>query len=680
MAVITINEKEITVPDGITLIQACEMANVEIPRFCYHERLAIAGNCRMCLVEVSPGPPKPVASCATNVANGMIIKTDSPMVKKAREGVMEFLLANHPLDCPICDQAGECDLQDQSFAYGKGNSDFREHKRAVKDKNLGPLVATEMTRCIHCTRCVRFITDIAGTAEMGAVGRGETMEITSYLEKNLTSELSGNIIDLCPVGALTSKPYAFKARSWELNKTESIDVMDAVGSNIRLDSRGLEVVRILPRLNEEINEEWISDKTRFCYDGLKVQRLDQAYIKENGKFKAVSSEESYEFIASKLKDLKGEEIAALSGRLSGVEEITALKLLMEKLGSTNFDCRENGSQIDASDPASYSFNTTISGIENADSCLLIGTNPRTTAPIINARIRKRFLSGKLKIAAIGLNSDIDLTYKYENLGSEIQILQEILDGKSSYNQILEKSFHPMLIIGEEILRCQDGKEILNLAKKIAEKYKMIDEKWNGFNMLHGNASLNGALLAGFVSEIGTDAILQKAKKGQIKAVYLLGVDDINLSDLKDCFTIYQGSHGEKGVEFADVILPGAAYSEKEATYVNIESRPQKTSRAIFPPKNSKEDWQIIAGLSKTLRQDLGFKCINSLREIMVKNNPIFADYEISAKNKWKISTDIGKISESNITNSFGNDFFNSNVVARLSKTLNECKKQLNIAK
>jgi NADH-quinone oxidoreductase subunit G len=431
MAKITINEQEITVQDGITLIQACEQAGVEIPRFCYHERLAIAGNCRMCLVEVSPGPPKPVASCATNVADGMKISTNSPMVKKAREGVMEFLLANHPLDCPICDQAGECDLQDQSMAYGKTTSEFLEHKRSVKDKNLGPLVATQMTRCIHCTRCVRFITDVAGTAEMGAAGRGETMEITSYLEKNLTSELSGNIIDLCPVGALTSKPYAFKARSWELSKTESIDVMDAVGSNIRLDSRGLEVMRILPRLNEDINEEWISDKTRFCYDGLKVQRLDQAYIKENGKLKPASLAEAYKFIAQNIKGLKGEEIAALSGRLSSVEEVTALKILMEKLGSDNIDCREIDSSIDANDPASYIFNTTISGIDNADSCLIIGVNPRTVAPIINARIRKRFLSGKLKIAAIGV--DADLTYKYDNLGNEVKILQDILDGTSSYN-------------------------------------------------------------------------------------------------------------------------------------------------------------------------------------------------------------------------------------------------------
>ncbi len=679
MAVVTINNKEINVPDGITLIQACEMADVEIPRFCYHERLAIAGNCRMCLVEVVGAPPKPVASCATAVVDGMKVMTNSTMVKKAREGVMEFLLANHPLDCPICDQAGECDLQDQSMAYGKADSRFNEHKRAVKDKNLGPLIATEMTRCIHCTRCVRFMTDIAGVTEMGAVGRGETMEITSYLEKSLTSELSGNIIDLCPVGALTSKPYAFKARSWELTKTESIDVMDAVGSNIRLDSRGLEIMRILPSLNEEINQEWISDKTRFCYDALKYQRLDQAYVKKNGKLTPVSLTEAYQFISKNLKGLKGSEIAALSGRLAGVEEITALKLLMEKLGSTNIDCRETGSKINAADPASYSFNTTIAGIDQADSCLLIGVNPRIAAPIINARIRERFLTKKLTVAAIGLDSD--LTYKYQNLGNELQILQDILDGKSAYNSVLEKSNYPMLIIGEELLKRDDGEVILNYAKKIAEKYKMVNGEWNGFNMLHNNASLTGALLAGFVSpNINADIILEKALKKEIKAVYLLGVDDIDLSKLKDCLVIYQGSHGENGVQFADVILPAAAYSEKEATFVNIESRPQLTARAIFPPKDAQADWQIIADLAKVLKQDLGFNSIDSLRNIMIKTNPIFANYNIAAKHSWIPSQEVNDLNQSGEIYAQSNDFYSSNIIARLSKILNSCKNELNIAK
>ena len=680
MAVITINDKEITVPDDITLIQACEIAGVEIPRFCYHERLAIAGNCRMCLVEVVGAPPKPVASCATQVTNGMKINTNSPMVKKAREGVMEFLLANHPLDCPICDQAGECDLQDQAFAYGKADSRFHEHKRAVKDKNLGPLIATEMTRCIHCTRCVRFMTDVAGSPEMGAVGRGETMEITSYLEKSLTSELSGNIIDLCPVGALTSKPYAFKARSWELNKTESIDIMDAVGSNIRLDSRGLEVMRILPRLNEDINEEWISDKTRFCYDALKYQRLDQAYIKKDGKLIAVSNEEAYQFIADNLKNLQGGQIAALSGRLSGVEEVVALKLLMEKLGSNNIDCREIDSKINASDPASYSFNTTISGIDQADSCLLIGVNPRIAAPIINARIRKRFLTKKLKVAAIGV--DANLTYQYQNLGSDIKNLQDILDNKSPYNEILENSLRPMLIIGEEVLRREDGDIILNCAKKIAEKYKMIGDDWNGFNMLHNNASLTGALLVGFVSDqknTNSKTILAKAKQGEIKALYLLGVDDADLSELKKCFVIYQGSHGESGAQVADVILPSTAYTEKEATFVNIEGRPQLTGRAIFPLKNALEDWQIIFNLAKVLDKDLGFSCADSLRNTMIKINPIFNSYNNTAKQVWTPCLEINQLENLDHLRSIStkdDDFYSSNVIVRLSRILNSCKNAL----
>ncbi|MCE3254533.1 MAG: nuoG [Rickettsiaceae bacterium] len=685
MAVITINDKEVNVPDGITLIQACEIAGVEIPRFCYHERLAIAGNCRMCLVEVVGAPPKPVASCATPISEGMKVKTDSPMVKKAREGVMEFLLANHPLDCPICDQAGECDLQDQSMAYGRSDSRFHEHKRAVRDKNLGPLVSTQMNRCIHCTRCVRFMSDVAGVPEMGAIGRGETMEITNYLEKSLTSELSGNIIDLCPVGALTSKPYSFKARSWELTKTESIDVMDAVGSNIRIDSRGMEVMRILPRLNEEINEEWISDKTRFCYDALKYQRLDQAYIKENGKFRAVPLEQAYQFIAKNLQGLRSNEIAALSGRLSAVEDVIALKLLMEKLGSNNIDCREIGSKINASDPASYSFNTTIAGIDQADSCLLIGSNPRIHAPIINARIRKRFLNGKLKVAAIGVNGD--LTYKYENLGNEVKLLEDILNGNSPYNKILENSSHPMLIIGEEMLQRKDGAAILNYAKKIAEKYKMIRDGWNGFNMLHNSASLTGALLAGFVSSdssINSETILDKASKQQIKAVYLLGVDDIDLSKLQNCFVIYQGSHGEAGTEFADVILPAASYTEKEATFVNIESRPQKTARVIFPLKDAKEDCQLIHSLAKVLNLDLGFDSIDSLRQIMAKINPIFANLNVPAKHSWISSNgQLGELDNSREIAPQDENFYSSNIIARLSKILNSCKNSLtnlNIAK
>jgi NADH-quinone oxidoreductase subunit G len=677
MPILTINNKEVSVPEGITLIQACEIAGVEIPRFCYHERLEIAGNCRMCLVEVHGGPPKPVASCAMPATDGMKVSTDSPMVKKAREGVMEFLLANHPLDCPICDQAGECDLQDQSLAYGGADSRFHEYKRAVKDKEMGPLVKTSMNRCIHCTRCVRFITNVAGVEELGAIGRGENMEIITYLEKSLTSELSGNVIDLCPVGALTSKPYAFKARSWELTKTESIDVMDSTCSNIRIDSRGLEVMRILPRLNEEINEEWISDKTRFACDGLKYQRLDKSYIKKEGKLTAVTIEEAYKFIANKLAILKGNEIAALTGDLSGAEEVLALKLLMEKLGSNNIDCRQIGSKINASDRASYVFNTTIAGIEQADSCLLIGVNPRVTAPVLNARIRKRYLTNNLKIASIGC--DADLTYPYLNLGDSVEALKSILDGKSEYCQILEKSVNPMLVIASDIVSGKDGEVILNYAKKIAEKYRMIGADWNGFNMLHKTAALVGALDVGFVSEnehINTDVILEKAKKGHIKAIYLLGVDNIDLRRLKDsdCFVIYQGSHGENGANFADVILPGSAYTEKDAIYTNTEGRPQSTKRAIFAPGDAKEDYKLIDELAKVMNINLGFNNLDELRQILAKTNPFFANLDVVPKNKWIDApglNNLGEFSNSTI-NAANNDFYSSNIIARTSKTMAKC--------
>ena len=631
----------------------------------------------MCLVEVHGGPPKPVASCAMPATDGMKVSTDSPMVKKAREGVMEFLLANHPLDCPICDQAGECDLQDQSLAYGAADSRFHEYKRAVKDKEMGPLVKTSMNRCIHCTRCVRFITNVAGVEELGAIGRGENMEIITYLEKSLTSELSGNVIDLCPVGALTSKPYAFKARSWELTKTESIDVMDSTCSNIRIDSRGLEVMRILPRLNEEINEEWISDKTRFACDGLKYQRLDKSYIKKEGKLTAVTIEEAYKFIANKLAILKGNEIAALTGDLSGAEEVLALKLLMEKLGSNNIDCRPIGSKINASDRASYVFNTTIAGIEQADSCLLIGVNPRVTAPVLNARIRKRYLTNNLKIASIGC--DADLTYPYLNLGDGIEALKSILDGKSEYCQILEKSVNPMLIIASDIVSGKDGEVILNYAKKIAEKYRMIGIDWNGFNMLHKTAALVGALDVGFVSEnehINADVILEKAKKGHIKAIYLLGVDNIDLRRLKDsdCFVIYQGSHGENGANFADVILPGSAYTEKDAIYTNTEGRPQSTKRAIFAPGDAKEDYKLIDELAKVMNIDLGFNNLDELRQILAKTNPVFANLDVVPKNKWIDApglNNLGEFSNSTI-NAANNDFYSSNIIARTSKTMAKC--------
>lgn len=672
MPKITINGKDHNVPEGITIIQACEIANVEIPRFCYHERLAIAGNCRMCLVEVEGMPPKPVASCAMSIAEGMKVHTDSPMVKKAREGVMEFLLANHPLDCPICDQGGECDLQDQAFQYGRGKSAFHEHKRAVADKNMGPLIKTQMTRCIQCTRCIRFVEDIAGTTELGAINRGENMQITSYLEKSITSELSGNIIDLCPVGALTSKPYAFKARSWELKKTESIDVMDAVGSNIRIDSRGLEVMRILPRLNEEINEEWISDKTRFCYDGLKYQRLDKPYVKRDGKLQAATFDEAFTEIVKKAKSLQASQIGALSGQISSAEEIFALKKLMEKLGSDQIDCRLKGEKLDANDRASYLFNSGLAGIEETDACLLIGVNPRKDAPILNARIRKRFLSKKLKIAAIGV--DADLTYDYENLGDEISALKEILEGNSKFAEILKKAEKPMLILGHDIVTRADGALILNYVKKIAEKFNMIQEGWNGFNFLSKSSGFLNGLEVGFV---GSKTAAEIVENPETKMIFLHSVDDdIDFEKLKNAFVVYIGSHGDRGAHFADVILPSAAYSEKDAIFINLEGRAQSTSRAIFAPGEAKEDWQIILELAQKFGFDLGFKKLDELRILLASSHKTFANLQNISKTNWIKSEEVKSdfSTEKLMVKNF--DFYLTNPIARASRTLNKCSAEL----
>lgn len=669
MAKVTINGSEHQVPDGITIIQACELADIEIPRFCYHERLAIAGNCRMCLVEVEGMPPKPVASCAMPIADGMKVHTDTPMVKKAREGVMEFLLANHPLDCPICDQAGECDLQDQAYQYGRGKSDYHEHKRAVKDKDLGPLVETNMTRCIHCTRCVRFIEDVAGTVEMGAVGRGEKMEITTYLEKSLKSELSGNVIDLCPVGALTSKPYAFKARSWELRKVETIDVMDAVGSNVRFDARGVEIMRILPRLNEEINEEWISDKTRFCYDGLRYQRLDKPYVKKDGKLQAVSFDEALSKIAAELKAVKPSEIGALNGQLSAVEDIFIFKKLLEKLGVKDFDCRLKNEKIDFSDRASYSFNTGIAGIEEADVCLLIGVNPRKDAPILNARIRKRFLSKKLKIAGIGV--DADLTYAYENLGNDVSLLKNILDGKADFCKILEKAQKPMLVLGHDLIGRKDGAVILNYAKKIAEKYNFIQENWNGFNFLAKSTGLLNGLAVGFASS-DVNEILKK------KIIFLHGVDDdIDFTKLENAFVIYVGSHGDKGAHYADVILPATAYVEKEAIYVNVEGRPQTTARVAFPLGEAKEDWEIFAILAHKFGVELGCENLAQVRNELAGFDAGLVNFNRVMKKNWVKSEDVKEEldnEKSALVQDF--DFYLTNPIARASRILNKCSGEL----
>lgn len=662
MPVVTINNKEVEVPQGSTIIQACEIAGVEIPRFCYHERLAIAGNCRMCLVEVEGGPPKPVASCAMPANDGMKVHTDTPMVKKAREGVMEFLLANHPLDCPICDQGGECDLQDQAYQYGRGESDYHEHKRAVKDKNMGPLIKTQMTRCIHCTRCVRFIEDVAGTCELGAVNRGESMEITTYLEKNITSELSGNVIDLCPVGALTSKPYAFKARSWELRKTESIDVMDAVGSNIRIDSKGIEVLRILPRLNEEINEEWISDKTRFCYDGLKYQRLDKAYVKKNGKLSATSFDEAYDVLAKNLKDTNKDQIAALTGSLSSYDDVLALKALMDKLGVKNTECRIGGQEIDALDGCSYLFNSTIAGIDEVDQLLLVGVNPRKDAPILNARIRKRFLTKDLEVSAIGVNAD--LTYDYNNLGDEVSLLTDLLDGKLDLAKKLKSAKRPAIIFGEDVVKSENGLEIVNLLKEIAQKYKLVGDNFNGFNFLAKSTGLINGLEAGFTSEAGINDLIDGCKKGKIKTVILHNVDDeIDFSKLENCFVVYIGSHGDKGAHVADVILPVSAYSEKDAFYINLEGRVQRTRKAVAAPGEAKDDVDVIVELADKLGIDLGFND----RSQLLKN----IDLGFIGKKQWIKATE-SKVKKSQQIKVNDYNFYLTNQITRSSRTLNKC--------
>jgi NADH-quinone oxidoreductase subunit G len=632
-----IDGKEHDLPNGITLIQACELAGIEIPRFCYHERLSIAGNCRMCLVEVA-GMPKPVASCAMSVndlrpgrdGTPPTIITDSETVKKAREGVLEFLLINHPLDCPICDQGGECDLQDQTMAYGFDAGRFADNKRAVEDKYLGPLIETYMTRCIHCTRCIRFMTEVAGVEELGAIGRGEDMEITTYLEHGMMSELSGNVVDLCPVGALTSKPYAFMARPWELTKTQSIDVMDAQGCNIRVDSRGREVLRILPRVNDAINEEWISDKTRHVWDGLRVQRLDRPYLRRNGRLEAVTWDEAFRAIAEVLRELDGERFAAIAGDLAAAEEMFALKLLAGQLGSPNIDCRQDGAKLDpARGRATYLFNATIEGIDHADAILLIGTNPRHEAPVLNARILKRWrqIQGKLPLGLIGTQAD--LTYAYEHLGAGPETLAKLADGSHAFLDKLKGAERPLVIVGQAALARPDGTAVLSLAAKAAMVMGAVkpDIDWNGFSVLHTAAARVAGLDLGLVpSEGGRDvgAILEGAEKSEIDLVYLLGADEIDTDRLGKAFVIYQGSHGDRGAHRADVILPSAAYTEKDAIYVNTEGRPQMTARAVFPPGDAREDWKIIRALSGVLGQSLPFNTVNELRAKMFATCPHLA--------------------------------------------------------
>ncbi len=671
MAKLTIDGTEIEVEDGITVLQACEEAGVEVPRFCYHERLSIAGNCRMCLVEMEKAP-KPIASCAMPVGDGMVIHTNTETVKKARNGVMEFLLINHPLDCPICDQGGECDLQDQAMAYGFDRSRFQENKRAVADKNLGPLVETHMTRCIHCTRCIRFSTEVAGVEVLGATGRGENMEVGTYVEKAISSEMSANIIDLCPVGALTSKPYAFEARPWELVKTESVDVMDAVGSNIRVDSRGREVLRVLPVLNEDVNEEWISDKTRYACDGLIRQRLDQPYAKVDGKLQPVSWQDAFDAIGSGLRGIDGSKIAAITGDLCDLESMTALKDLMSALGSANTDCRQDGTKLSAGMRSGYLFNTTITGIDDADACLIIGSNPRLEAPIINARLRKRMVAGDFTVGLVG--EAVDLTYGYQHLGAGPQTLSEIAAGTHSFSDVLKNAERPMLIVGQGALTRTDGAAVLAAARAIADTTGMVLGDWNGFNVLHTAASRVGGLDIGFVPGNGgkdVAAILEGAASGDVEAVYLLGADEIDTSQLTNAFVIYQGHHGDKGAHVADVILPGAAYTEKEGTYVNTEGRVQRGRRATFPPGDAREDWAIIRALSDVLGKTLPYDDIEGLRGRMEQMAPVLGRLDETDSGDWSDSPISGDMDNAPFASPVAN-FYMTDSISRASATMAAC--------
>ncbi|EYS91986.1 NADH dehydrogenase (quinone), G subunit [Bartonella bacilliformis str. Heidi Mejia] len=673
---IKVDGKEITVPDYYTLLQAAEAAGAEVPRFCFHESLSIAGNCRMCLVEVKGGPPKPQASCAMGVRdlrlgpNGEVpeIFTNTEMVKKAREGVMEFLLINHPLDCPVCDQGGECDLQDQAMFYGRDCSRYTENKRAVEDKYIGPLVKTVMTRCIHCTRCIRFTTEVAGISELGLIGRGEDAEITTYLEKAMTSELQGNVIDLCPVGALTSKPYAFHARPWELIKTESIDVMDALGSAIRIDSRGREVMRIMPRVNEDVNEEWISDKARFIWDGLRTQRLDRPYIREDGKFHPVSWLEAFAKIKKVISETSAEKIGAIAGDLASVEEMYALKALLTSLGSKIFDCRQRDIAFSSElGRSSYIFNPTIAGIEQADALLIVGSNPRAEAAVLNARILKRQRMGKFPIALIG--EKVDLRYPYSYLGADTDTLNALIEGKNPFFDVLKKAKKPIIFIGEGAVLGQEGLSVLKNLAKLADSVGALSEEWNGFGVLHNAASTVGGLDIGFTSKLGVKNIVETCE-----VLFLLGADEVDLAH-KKAFTIYIGSHGDNGAHAADVILPASTYTEKSGIYVNTEGRVQMTNRAGFAPGEAKEDWAILRALSDVLGKKLPFDSLSQLRQNLFSDFPHFASIDEIAPSCISDLKALGSQMLTLKTQEFTSvveDFYLTNPIARASAVMAEC--------
>jgi len=661
---IIINDKEIEFEEGMTVLQACEIAGVEIPRFCYHERLSIAGNCRMCLVEMEKST-KPIASCAMPAADGMKIKTNTSFVDKARKGVMEFLLANHPLDCPVCDQGGECDLQDQSLFYGFDKSRFTENKRQVTEKYMGPLIKTQMTRCIHCTRCIRFATEVAGIPELGAIGRGEDTEITTYLEKSMESELSANVIDLCPVGALTSKPYAFEARPWELKKTETIDVMDAVGSNIRVDTYGWEVKRILPRVNEGINEEWISDKSRYACDGLLKQRLDTPYIRENGKLIKTSWDKALKLLINKLQLYKPSEIAGMVGDLADMEMMYSFKSFFETcLGSKNLECRNEGIYLNPSERMNYIFNSSINGIEDSDFILLIGTNPRLEATILNARIRKSYLKNKMNIFSIG--DPGDLTYPYKVIGNTTSIIKEIASGNHKIAEMIKRSKKPLIIIGESSLYGKTGEYIFETIKNFLTNNNFIRKDWNALNILTQQASRVGGIDLGLylINEENNFLFFNKLINNEYKFLYLLGADSTNI-DKENKFIVYQGTHGDRGAEIADIILPGGAYTEKNGLFVNLEGKMQNAFKASYPPGDSREDWIIFKDLANRMKKPLSFKNIDELRDCIMKD---------IKKSEEKKSGKMKKINfiDSDITVR-SIDYYYTNPIARASKVMNECR-------
>ncbi|KAH3783321.1 NADH-ubiquinone oxidoreductase 75 kDa subunit, mitochondrial-like isoform X1 [Dreissena polymorpha] len=681
-----VDDKPVQVEPGTTILQACAEAGVEIPRFCYHERLSIAGNCRMCLVEVEKSP-KPIASCAMPVMKGMKIKTDSEMTRKAREGVMEFLLMNHPLDCPICDQGGECDLQDQSMAFGSDRSRFTdmEHggKRAVEDKNIGPLIKTIMTRCIHCTRCIRFASEVAGVDDLGTTGRGGDMQVGTYVEKMFKSELSGNIIDLCPVGALTAKPSAFTARPWETRRIDSVDVMDALGSNIVVNTRTNEVLRILPRTNDAVNEEWISDATRFAYDGLKRQRLTAPFVRNAaGQLEQTDWETALVKVAQKLVQVPGEKVAGVAGGLVDAEALVALKDYLNKLGSEAL-CTEEIFPMDGAGTdlrSNYLLNTGIQGVERADLILLVGTNPRFEAPLFNARIRKSWINNELTVAVVGTR--VDLTYDYDHLGDSTKILADIAAGKHPFAQTLGKAKNPMVVVGSAALQRKDGAAIHRAVATMAQNARVqsgCGDDWKVLNVLHRVASQVAAL------DLGYKAGVEYIRNNPPSVLYMLGADEGALTRdqlPKDCFVIYQGHHGDRGAAMADVILPGAAYTEKDATYVNTEGRAQYTKTAVTPPMLAREDWKIIRALSEMTGNALPYDRIQDVRDRLYDVSPNLVQYGAAEDaNYFKQAQELaagisGKLEEKPLTPSLLNlkDFYMTNSIGRASQTMAKCVK------